>query len=97
MSETFLVAFGVLLDTLVTRSVLVPALAADLGNRIAAMFRGEHINATEDRAVLHTALRAPAGTELTVDGQDVAADVHEVLGQMREFASQLRSGEWVVA
>ena len=64
-------------------------------DRIEAMFTGEHINATEDRAVLHTALRAPAGAELTVDGQDVPADVHEVLGQMREFASQLRSGEWV--
>ena len=84
-----------LVDDDIARHLLALADEADLGNRIAAMFSGEHINATEDRAVLHTALRAPAGTELTVDGQDVAADVHEVLGQMREFASQLRSGEWV--
>ena len=84
-----------LVDDDIARHLLALADEADLGNRIAAMFRGEHINATEDRAVLHTALRAPAGTELTVDGRDVAADVHEVLGQMREFASQLRSGEWV--
>ena len=84
-----------LVDDDIARHLLALADEADLGNRIAAMFSGEHINATEDRAVLHTALRAPAGTELTVDGQDVAADVHEVLGQMRVFASQLRSGEWV--
>ena len=84
-----------LVDDDIARHLLALADEADLGNRIAAMFRGEHINATEDRAVLHTALRAPAGTELTVDGRDVAADVHEVLGQMCEFASQLRSGEWV--
>ena len=84
-----------LVDDDIARHLLALADEADLGNRIAAMFSGEHINATEDRAVLHTALRAPAGAELAVDGQDVAADVHEVLGQMREFASQLRSGEWV--
>ena len=84
-----------LVDDDIARHLLALADEADLGNRISAMFSGEHINATEDRAVLHTALRAPAGTELTVDGQDVAADVHEVLGQMREFASKLRSGEWV--
>ena len=84
-----------LVDDDIARHLLALADEADLGNRIAAMFSGEHINAAEDRAVLHTALRAPAGTELTVDGQDVAADVHEVLGQMSVFASQLRSGEWV--
>lgn len=59
------------------------------------MFTGEHINSTEDRAVLHTGLRVPAEDELEVDGQDVAADVHEVLGRMRDFASKLRSGEWL--
>src|ERR1700753_1415995 len=59
-----------------------------------AMFRGEHINVSENRAVLHVALRLPAGTELVVDGQDVVADVHEVLGRMRDFANRVRSGEW---
>src|ERR1700728_1669354 len=59
-----------------------------------AMFRGEHINVSEDRAVLHVALRMPAGTELVVDGQDVVADVHEVLGRMRGFSDRIRSGEW---
>ena len=61
-----------------------------------AMFAGEHINTTEDRAVLHTALRRPAseaGT-LVVDGQDVVADVHEVLDRMYAFAERVRSGEW---
>ncbi len=64
-----------------------------------AMFRGEHINVSENRAVLHTALRRPApvspnaGT-LVVDGQDVVADVHEVLGRMRDFANRVRSGEF---
>ncbi|HEY2520647.1 MAG TPA: glucose-6-phosphate isomerase [Streptosporangiaceae bacterium] len=59
-----------------------------------AMFRGEHINVSENRAVLHVALRMPAGTKLIVDGQDVVADVHEVLGRMRDFADKIRSGEW---
>lgn len=68
--------------------------AAHLRERTEAMFTGEHINNTEDRAVLHTALRMPVEKDLEVDGQDVAADVHEVLGRMRDFASSLRSGEW---
>lgn len=59
-----------------------------------AMFAGEHVNATEDRAVLHTALRLPAHASLQVDGQDVVADVHEVLGRVYAFAEQVRSGEW---
>jgi glucose-6-phosphate isomerase len=59
-----------------------------------AMFRGEHINVSEDRAVLHTALRLPATAELVVDGQDVVADVHAVLARMREFATRVRSGEF---
>ena len=58
------------------------------------MFTGVHINNTEDRAVLHTALRLPVDQDLRVDGQDAAADVHEVLGRMRDFASALRSGAW---
>ena len=50
------------------------------------MFAGEHINVTEDRAVLHTALRAPSSASLTVDGQDVVADVHDVLERVYAFA-----------
>ncbi|AZA11004.1 glucose-6-phosphate isomerase [Corynebacterium gerontici] len=69
--------------------------AADLKSKIEAMFTGEHINNTEDRAVLHTALRMPVSDELGVDGQDVAADVHEVLARMRDFATALRSGAWL--
>ena len=59
-----------------------------------AMFRGEHINVSEDRAVLHTALRLPATASLTVDGQDVVADVHAVLARMSDFANRVRSGEF---
>ncbi|MBF1253202.1 MAG: glucose-6-phosphate isomerase [Isoptericola variabilis] len=59
------------------------------------MFAGEHINITEDRAVLHTALRRPATDSLTVDGQDAIADVHEVLEKVYAFARRVRSGEWV--
>ena len=58
------------------------------------MFAGAHINTSEDRAVLHTALRLPADASLTVDGQDIVTDVHEVLTRMGEFTDQLRSGEW---
>ena len=59
-----------------------------------AMFRGEHINVSEDRAVLHVALRMPEGESLVVDGQDVVAQVHEVLRRMADFANRVRSGEW---
>ena len=61
------------------------------------MFAGEHINTSEDRAVLHTALRLPRDAELIVDGQDVVADVHEVLDAMGDFTDRLRSGEWTGA
>ena len=70
--------------------------AVGLEDRRAAMYRGDHINTTEDRAVLHTALRRPAdeaGT-LIVDGQDTVADVNEVLDKMYAFAERVRSGEW---
>ena len=67
---------------------------ASLRERIAAMFAGEHINASEDRAVLHTALRLPRDASLVVDGQDVVADVHEVLDRMAAFSERVRSGEW---
>ncbi|HYK29044.1 MAG TPA: glucose-6-phosphate isomerase [Streptosporangiaceae bacterium] len=59
-----------------------------------AMFRGEHINVSENRAVLHVALRMPATTSLVVDGKDVVAEVHEVLDRMRSFADGIRSGAW---
>lgn len=68
---------------------------ADLTERITAMFAGEHLNTTEDRAVLHTALRAPADRALIVDGQDVTADVHDVLERMSAFAESVRSGDWL--
>lgn len=60
-----------------------------------AMFAGKHINTTEDRAVLHTALRRPKGGSLVVDGQNVDADVHDVLDRMYDFARKVRSGQWV--
>ena len=82
-----------LVDGDVAKQLLALADEAGLKDRIEAMFTGEHINTTEDRAVLHTALRAPEDTGLEVDGQNVTADVHAVLKQMREFASKLRSGE----
>ena len=59
-----------------------------------AMFAGEHINVSEDRAVLHVALRMPEDTPLEVDGVDVVADVHRVLARMSAFAEAVRSGEW---
>ena len=70
--------------------------AVGLEERRAAMFSGEHINTTEDRAVLHTALRRPASDagKLIVDGQDCVKDVHEVLDRMYAFADSVRSGEW---
>ncbi len=58
-----------------------------------AMFAGEHVNVTEDRAVMHVALRAPAGTVMTVDGADVVGDVHEVLDQMSAFADRVRADD----
>ncbi|MBX7267324.1 glucose-6-phosphate isomerase [Micromonospora sp. Llam7] len=75
---------------------LLTALAERVGlaERIADMFSGAHINGTEDRAVLHTALRLPRGATLTVDGQDVAADVHAVRERMAGFAEKVRSGQW---
>ena len=59
-----------------------------------AMFRGEHINVSEDRAVLHVALRMPASASLVVDGTDVVREVHDVLNQMTDFANRVRSGQW---
>ncbi|MGD0702407.1 MAG: glucose-6-phosphate isomerase [Trebonia sp.] len=75
---------------------LLTELAAESGvaERRDAMFRGEHINVSENRAVLHVALRMPATEKLTVDGQDVVGDVHAVLGRMRVFSDRVRSGEF---
>jgi glucose-6-phosphate isomerase len=65
-----------------------------LRQRIDAMFRGEKINGTEKRAVLHVALRAPRGTSIVVDGEDVVPEVHAVLDKMAEFSNRVRSGSW---
>lgn len=73
------------------------ARAAHLEERRDAMLAGEHINTSEDRAVLHTALRLPRDTELVVDGQNVVADVHEVLDAMGDFTDRLRNGDWTGA
>ncbi len=67
---------------------------ADLRGAIGEMFKGAKINRTENRAVLHVALRAPRGTVIKVDGKDVVAGVHEVLDRMSAFAEQVRSGAW---
>jgi glucose-6-phosphate isomerase len=67
---------------------------ARLQSRIEAMFHGEKINRTENRAVLHTALRAPRGASIVVDGEDVVPKVHAVLDKMADFANRVRSGEW---
>jgi glucose-6-phosphate isomerase len=76
---------------------LLVALAerAGLRQRIDAMFAGERINLTENRAVLHVALRASEGSSILVDGHNVVPDVHEVLGRMRGFAEEVRSGRWL--
>jgi glucose-6-phosphate isomerase len=76
---------------------LLLRLAAESGlrERIDAMFAGQKINITEDRAVLHVALRAPKGERIAVDGVDVVPAVHEVLGRMAEFAEKVRAGRWL--
>ena len=78
---------------------LLVALAerAGLRRRIDEMFAGDHVNVTEDRPALHVALRMPRDTELTVDGQDVVADVHRVLDAMATFSDDVRSGAWAGA
>jgi glucose-6-phosphate isomerase len=76
---------------------LLVALAEECGlrERIDAMFRGDRINVTEDRPVLHVALRAPRDEHIYVDGHDVVPDVHEVLERMGAFSDQIRSGAWL--
>jgi len=70
------------------------AKACGLRERIDAMFAGEHINVSENRAVLHVALRAPAGERIVTDGEDVVPGVHAVLEKMAAFATRIRSGAW---
>ena len=67
---------------------------SDLSGRIAAMFRGEKINLTENRAVLHVALRAPKGATMVVDGNNVVPEVHAVLEKMADFSERVRTGGW---
>jgi len=74
--------------------LLALARQAGLRERIDAMFAGERINVSEDRAVLHVALRAPRETRIEVDGRDVVPEVHEVLDRMGVFAERVRSGDW---
>ncbi len=76
------------------RLLLQLAAESGLRERIDAMFRGEKINLTERRAVLHVALRAPKGEKILVDGQDVVPEVHAVLDKMAAFANRVRSGQW---
>jgi len=94
-------AAGVLLDYSKNRITdetmrLLIALAqeAGLSDRIAAMFRGDRINVSENRAVLHVALRAPRDASIVVDGRDVVPDVHAVLDKMTAFVGRVRSGDW---
>jgi glucose-6-phosphate isomerase len=94
-------AAGIFLDyskNRVTDETLLMLLAlaeqSDLRGRIDAMFRGDRINVTEQRAVLHVALRAPRGTSIVLDGVDVVPQVHEVLEQMARFAARVRGGDW---
>ena len=68
---------------------------SDLRSRIDAMFRGEKINVTEDRAVLHVALRAPKDASILVDGKNVVPEVHSVLDKMAEFSERVRGGKWL--
>lgn len=77
--------------------LLALAERSDLRGRIDAMFAGEHINVTENRSVLHIALRAPEGTHIEVDGADVVPEVHAVLDKMTKFSDRVRAGEWTGA
>jgi glucose-6-phosphate isomerase len=70
------------------------AAESDLRGRIDSMFRGEKINITENRAVLHVALRAPRGASIVVDGENVVPNVHAVLDKMTDFSNRVRSGAW---
>lgn len=83
-----------IIDDETVRLLISLAEESELAARIEAMFSGEKINTTENRAVLHVALRAPKGAEVLVDGRNVIPDVHEVLDRMAGFSDRVRSGEW---
>ncbi|HEY7625736.1 MAG TPA: glucose-6-phosphate isomerase [Ilumatobacteraceae bacterium] len=83
-----------LIDDEVMRRLFAVASTAQIEARRAAMFAGERINVTEQRPVLHTALRAPRDAEVMVDGHNVVPDVHAVLGKITTFADRVRSGAW---
>jgi glucose-6-phosphate isomerase len=94
-------AVGIFLDyskNIVTDDTLALLLRladdCELRSRIDAMFRGDKINVTEKRAVLHVALRAPEGASILVDGENVVPEVHAVLGKMADFSNRVRSGDW---
>lgn len=95
MGDLFVDLSKNLVDFDVLNALLRLAEQVGVLDRRDAMFAGERINVTEDRSVLHTALRLPADAQLEVEGQDVVADVHEVLDRMYAFAEKVRSGEWV--
>jgi glucose-6-phosphate isomerase len=80
-------------DDAVVDGLIAIAEQAGVAERRDAMFAGEHVNVTEDRAVMHVALRAPRGTSMTVDGVDVVPEVHEVLDRMGDFAQRVRADE----
>jgi glucose-6-phosphate isomerase len=82
------------IDDETLRLLLALAEQSGLRDKIGAMFRGDRINVTEDRAVLHVALRAPKGTSILVDGRNVVPEVHAVLDKMAAFADRIRGGEW---
>ena len=86
-----------MVDAAVLAALLDVATAAGVVERRDAMFAGERINVTEDRAVLQIALRAPRGTVIELDGHDVVADVHAVLDRMAVFAGLVRDGTWTGA
>jgi glucose-6-phosphate isomerase len=83
-----------LIDDRTLELLFALATASGLRDRIDAMFRGDKINVSENRAVLHTALRAPAGASILVDGENVVPGVHAVLEKMAAFSDRVRSGEW---
>ncbi len=82
------------IDAETVQLLLQLAAARGVRERAAAMFRGEHINSTENRAVLHVALRMPRNQHLLVDGEDVVAEVHAVLDRMAAFSAEVREGRW---
>jgi glucose-6-phosphate isomerase len=83
-----------LIDEVVWQKLLALANEAGLKDRIEAMFRGDKINVTENRSVLHVALRMPKSASLVVDGKDVIPEVHATLDKMARFADQIRDGSW---